>query len=116
MVIAIGQRMAYEAAVNASVDPDLLALYEAGAMKSDPAWFSEHLGISRDAQFQKECDAVDAVYRRLDEHLDNLQIEPYITAPMLSADRWMGIIKAVPEFTGNGEMSFPGAQEFQSKL
>ncbi|PYH31550.1 acyl-CoA oxidase [Aspergillus neoniger CBS 115656] len=116
MVIAIGQRMAYEAAVDASVDPDLLALYEAGAMKSDPAWFSEHLRMSRDAQFQKECDAVDAVYRRLDEHPNNLQIEPYITAPMLSAERWMGIIKAVPEFTGNGEMSFPGAQEFQSKL
>ncbi|PWY71235.1 acyl-CoA oxidase [Aspergillus eucalypticola CBS 122712] len=116
LIIAIGQRMAYEAAVDASVDPDLLALYEAGAMKSDPAWFSEHLGISRDAQFQKECAAADAAYRRLNEHLDNWQIEPYITAPMLSADRWMGMIKAVPEFTGNGEMSFPGAQEFRSKL
>ncbi|OJJ67568.1 hypothetical protein ASPBRDRAFT_660813 [Aspergillus brasiliensis CBS 101740] len=116
MVIAIGQRLAYEAAVDARVDPDLLALYEAGVIKSDAAWYSEHLGINRDAQFQKECDALDAVLPRLDEHLDNLQIEPYCTAPMLSSDRWMGIIKAAPEFTGNAEMSFPGAKEVQSKL
>ncbi|GKZ25449.1 hypothetical protein AbraIFM66951_003314 [Aspergillus brasiliensis] len=116
MVIAIGQRMAYEAAVDARVDPDLLALYEAGVIKSDAAWYSEHLGINTDAQFQKECDALDAVLPRLDEHLDNLQIEPYCTAPMLSSDRWTGIIKAAPEFSGNAEMSFPGAQELQSKL
>ncbi|GKZ86670.1 hypothetical protein AnigIFM56816_002082 [Aspergillus niger] len=116
MVIAIGQRMAYEAAVDAHVDPDLLALYEAGVMKSDAAWYSEHLGINRDAQFQLECNALDAVLRRLDEHLDNLEIEPYCTAPMLSPDRWMQIIKAAPEFTGNVEMGFPGAQELQSKL
>lgn len=95
---------------------NLLALYEAGVMKSDAAWYSEHLGNNRDAQFQLECNALDAVLRRLDEHLDNLEIEPYCTAPMLSPDRWMQIIKAAPEFTGNVEMGFPGAQELQSKL
>ncbi|KAJ5100409.1 acyl-CoA oxidase [Penicillium angulare] len=116
MVIAIGQRMAYEAALNAGVDKDLLALYEAGAIKSDSVWYSEHLGIGRADQSQKECEALDAVLPRLDEHLESLGIEPYCTAPMLSSDRWKGIVDAVPTLTGNGEATFPGAENMDSKL
>ncbi|KAL5359067.1 acyl-CoA oxidase [Aspergillus floccosus] len=103
MVLAIGQRMAYEAALDAGVDGDLLDLYEAGAVKSDPAWYVEKLGISREAQFEMECRAADAVLARLDEHLDSFNIEPYCTAPMLSSDRWEEIVNAAPMFTGNAE-------------
>jgi len=37
MILAIGHRMAYEAAADMGVDPDLLALYEADVVKTDPS-------------------------------------------------------------------------------
>lgn len=113
MVLAIGQRMAYEAALDAGVDGDILGLYEAGAVKSDPAWYVEKLRINREAQFEMECKAADAVLNRLDEHLDSFNIEPYCTAPMLSADRWEGIVNAVPMFTGNAEYDVPKSTEWK---
>ena len=116
MVVAIGQRMAYEAALNAGVDKDLLALYEAGALKSDSVWYSENLGIKTAEQNRKECHALDAVLPRLDEHLESLGMEPYCTAPMLSSDRWQGLLNAVPTYTGNAEARFTGAQVMTSKL
>ncbi|KAJ5874840.1 uncharacterized protein N7529_003270 [Penicillium soppii] len=39
-------RMAYEAAVNMGIDFDLLALYEAGLVKTDSSWYVEHLGLN----------------------------------------------------------------------
>lgn len=47
MLLAIGQRMAYEAAVDADVDPNFLALYEAGAVRNDSSWYVEQLRLSR---------------------------------------------------------------------
>lgn len=116
MVVTIGQRMAYEAALNAGVDKDLLALYEVGAIKSDSVWYSENMNIGRVEQSRNECQALDAVLPRLDEHLESLGIEPYCTAPMLSSDRWQGLVSAVPTYTGNADTRFTGAQMMTSKL
>ncbi|PWY70922.1 acyl-CoA oxidase [Aspergillus heteromorphus CBS 117.55] len=102
MVLAIGQRMVYEAAVERGVDRDLLALYEAGAVKSDSSWYVEQLGLSRAAQFDRERQACDAVMAQLDRHLDGLDIEPYCTAPMLSASRWDRFLNSAPLYTGLG--------------
>ncbi|KAL4895629.1 hypothetical protein BDV59DRAFT_211270 [Aspergillus ambiguus] len=113
MVLAIGQRMAYEAAVDAGVDRDLLALYEAGAVKYDSAWYVEKLGIARAAQFEMECKASDAVLGRLDEHLDSFDIEPFCTAPMLSSDRFDGLIGAIPMFTGSAEYDILQASQWK---
>ncbi|KAF9056772.1 hypothetical protein BDP27DRAFT_1373213 [Rhodocollybia butyracea] len=39
LVDAIGHRMAYDAAVEANLSPDIIALYEIGAIKNDASWF-----------------------------------------------------------------------------
>lgn len=89
IILAIGHRMAYEAAVDEGVDSDLLALYEAGVVKTDSSWYVENLGLSRADQFEMECNAADALLPRLGELLDGLDtMEPYITAPILTAKRW----------------------------
>ncbi|KAF4770912.1 hypothetical protein HAV15_012572 [Penicillium sp. str.  len=89
IVLAIGHRMGYEAAVDGGVDSDLLALYEAGVVKTDSSWYVENLGLSRADQFEMECNAADALLPRLGELLDGLDaMEPYITAPILNAKRW----------------------------
>ncbi|OQD99089.1 hypothetical protein PENSOL_c007G03857 [Penicillium solitum] len=89
IVLAIGHRMAYEAAVDGGVDSDLLALYEAGVVKTDSSWYVENLGLNRADQFEMECNAADSLLPRLGELLDGLDaMEPYITAPILTAKRW----------------------------
>lgn len=81
--------MAYEAAVDKAVNSDLLALYEAGVVKTDSSWYVENLGLSRADQFEMECNAADALLPWLGELLDGLDmVEPYITAPILIAKWW----------------------------
>ncbi|CAI7666255.1 unnamed protein product [Penicillium discolor] len=85
----MGHRMAYEAAVDGRVDSDLLALYEAGVVKTDSSWYVENLGLNRADQFEMEYNAAGALMPRLGELLDGLDaMGPYITAPILTAKRW----------------------------
>ncbi|CAG7972795.1 unnamed protein product, partial [Penicillium nalgiovense] len=72
LILAIGHRMAYEAAVDMGVDPDLLALYEAGVVKTDSSWYVENLGLSRTDQFEMECKTADDLVPRVGELLDRL--------------------------------------------
>lgn len=93
--------MAYKATMDAKVDPTLSALYEVEAAESDSSRHVQHLGLSREALYGVECETLNAALPRLDEHLSDLDIDPYCTAPMLSADKWSGIMNAVPKFEGN---------------
>ncbi|GKZ38510.1 hypothetical protein AbraIFM66950_010760 [Aspergillus brasiliensis] len=113
MLLAIGQRMAHEAAVDAGVDADLLALYEAGAVRSDSSWYVEQLGLSRASQYDMECRACDSVVSQLDRRLDELGIEPYCTAPMLSPSRWQSFLDTCPIFTGDAvlDLNIGGSRE-----
>ncbi|OJJ77873.1 hypothetical protein ASPBRDRAFT_167151 [Aspergillus brasiliensis CBS 101740] len=113
MLLAIGQRMAHEAAVDAGVDADLLALYEAGAVRSDSSWYVEQLGLSRASQYDMECRACDSVVSQLDRRLDELGIEPYCTAPMLSPSRWESFLDTCPIFTGDAvlDLNIGGSRE-----
>ncbi|KAE8334554.1 hypothetical protein BDV24DRAFT_156765 [Aspergillus arachidicola] len=106
MVVAIGLRMAYEAAIDKGVDRDLLALYEAGAIKCHSAWFVERLQLSRAAQFDMECKAANAALSRFDEPLHGLEIEPYCTAPILSSSEWERFICALPTFRSDTAVGF----------
>ena len=89
---AIGHRMAYDAAVEASVDPALIDIYVASAILTDPAWYSEandpavHLPRSR--QLEMQLDACTKGVARLEEWLDKLDVEPYILAPIVSDEKW----------------------------
>lgn len=88
LVEAIGHRMAYEAAVAAGVDADLLALYEAGVIMQDSSWYVEHAGLTRGELFDRESRALDAVLPRLEEMLDATGAEEYVDAPILSQEAW----------------------------
>ncbi|OGE51120.1 hypothetical protein PENARI_c014G09435 [Penicillium arizonense] len=85
----------------AKVDPTLSALYEVGAAKSDSSGHVQNLGLSREALYGVECETLNAALPRLDERLSDLDIDPYCTAPILSPDKWSGIMNAVPTFEGN---------------
>ncbi|PYH37404.1 acyl-CoA oxidase [Aspergillus neoniger CBS 115656] len=116
MLLAIGQRMAYEAAVDAGVDPNFLALYEAGAVRNDSSWYVEQLRLSRASQYDMECQACDSVMSQLDRHLDELGIEPYCTAPMLSPARWETFINTCPIYTEDAVPSLDYGGSRESRL
>jgi acyl-CoA oxidase len=103
IVQGIGHRMMYETALEAGVDPDLLALYEAGAVKENLDWYTEK-GLLTRSQFRAmENKALDALEPRLDELLDQLNMEPYVTAPITKKSLFDEFVEGLPKFTGSAE-------------
>lgn len=91
--------MAYEAALDASLDPSLLALFEAEMIQTDAGWYIERLGLSRSTQAKMEDRAIDALLPRIEELVDQHKaIEPYLTAPMVSSSRWDAFWASLPTF------------------
>jgi hypothetical protein len=88
LIEAIGHRMAYEAAVAAGVDTDLLALFEAGCILQDSSWYVQHAGLSRGEQYEHESKALNAVLPRLESLLEGTGAEEYVDAPILSQTAW----------------------------
>lgn len=78
LIESIGHRMAYEAAVKARVNPDLLALYVAGVVKHD----------SR------------AALPKLEEFLEATGARPYCIAPIVSDESWARFVENLPHFGG----------------
>ncbi|PWY90684.1 acyl-CoA dehydrogenase NM domain-like protein [Aspergillus heteromorphus CBS 117.55] len=91
LVEAIGYRMAVEAAIDVNIDPRLLALYESGIVKEDPAWFAEQGGLTRQEQREMEALAADAVLPDLAQLVQDTGAQPYSTAPMASRSAWGGL-------------------------
>ncbi|KAH9918440.1 acyl-CoA dehydrogenase NM domain-like protein [Fomitopsis serialis] len=109
LVQAIGHRMAYDAAVSAGVDICLIDLYVASCVKIDAAWYVEKLGMSRAEQRAMENDAVDAVFPQLQELLERMDIEPYISAPMISDEKWSHYMSTLPTFGDTETLVHAGA-------
>jgi len=84
--------MAYDAAIEASVDPALIDIYLSSVILSDPAWYSESddpaVHLSRSEQLEMQLDACTKGVVRLEEWLDKLEVEPYVLAPIVSEERW----------------------------
>ncbi|KAJ6501020.1 hypothetical protein C8R47DRAFT_970613, partial [Mycena vitilis] len=96
LVIAIGQRMAYEAAIDAHVEPELVAVYEASAVLQDLARYVEHGLTTRATAMAKEVDALTSAFGILDQVLDKNGCEPYIHTPILSSSAWANWIATLP--------------------
>ncbi|OKL64197.1 hypothetical protein UA08_00272 [Talaromyces atroroseus] len=88
LVEAIGHRTAYEAALDAGIDSDLLTLYEAGVIMQDSGWYVQHVGLTREMQFDRESRALNAVLPRLEGMLDGTGAGEYVDAPILSQGAW----------------------------
>ena len=103
IVEAIGNRMVYEIALEAGVDPDLIALYEVGVVKENLSWYIEHGLLTRAKVREMENSALDAIQPRLSEMLEQLNIAPYIKVPILEGSKWTEFIGGLEDFKGNAE-------------
>ncbi|KAJ7623599.1 acyl-CoA dehydrogenase NM domain-like protein [Roridomyces roridus] len=88
LVLAIGYRMAYEAALDARVDPLLIDLYQAGAILLDLAWYVENGVTSRQAATEAEEVALTLAFPHLDRFMEESGAEPFIHAPIASGAAW----------------------------
>ena len=96
LVLAIGHRIAYDAARAAQVDAPLLDLFEVSAVLQDEAWYVESLGISRAELRRREAHALEAIFPRLEEYLARMDVAPYIIAPIVSDEKWEQFFGALP--------------------
>ncbi|KAI9436921.1 acyl-CoA dehydrogenase NM domain-like protein [Lactarius indigo] len=99
LVLAIGHRIAYDAARAAQVDAPLLDLFEVAAVMQDEAWYVESLGISRAELRRREAHALEAVFARLEEYLVRMDVAPYIVAPIVSDEKWEHFFGTLPTFS-----------------
>ncbi|TFY55180.1 hypothetical protein EVJ58_g8413 [Rhodofomes roseus] len=108
LVQAIGHRMAYDAAVAAGVESGLIDLYVASCIKLDAAWYVEQLGLSRAEQRAMENSAVDAVFPRLQELFERMDVEPYISAPLISDEKWDQYVKSLVTYGDSEVLVYSG--------
>ncbi|KAL4756026.1 putative acyl-CoA oxidase [Aspergillus foveolatus] len=110
LVEAIGHRIAYEAAHEAGVDDDLLALYEATVLLQAQALYIQESGLDVRSEFEKEAVAMDSVLPRLNRLLDATDVGPYCTAAIVSDESWDTFVDGLQAFGGE-ETGFAYTQE-----
>ncbi|EJD50431.1 hypothetical protein AURDEDRAFT_99960 [Auricularia subglabra TFB-10046 SS5] len=113
LVNAIGHRMAYDAAVSARVEPALVSLFEASSIRLNSAAFVE-LGIPRARQREMEATAVDAVYPQLENYLQDMGADDYVSAPLVSLERWQNYVSSLPRWTPIGETGLASPQHLRA--
>ncbi|ESK86756.1 acyl- oxidase [Moniliophthora roreri MCA 2997] len=95
LMVAIGLRLAYESALAANVDRRILDLFVASVMKLDSAWYSESVGIARRDQQRMEVDCATALLPELESLLARLDVQDYITAPIVSDQSWDAFVDSL---------------------
>lgn len=101
IVQCIGHRMMYESAQAAGVDADLLALYEIGAVKANLDWYIENGLYTRKSFAAAENKAIDKLEPRLGELLDQMCMEPYVTAPIVEEASFQRFVDSLPSYAGD---------------
>ncbi|KAG2049698.1 acyl-CoA dehydrogenase NM domain-like protein [Suillus hirtellus] len=99
MVESMGHRMAYDAAVDQGVSQCLVDLYLINATKTDAAWYVEHGVFTRRAIVHMEDAALSAALPRLEEWLTAMEVEPYVSSPIISDKRWEEFRKTLPVYS-----------------
>ncbi|TFK37092.1 acyl-CoA oxidase [Crucibulum laeve] len=113
VIEAIGHALAYSAAVEAGLPKPILDVYECAVIRQDSAWYSEQGGISRITQRIREDTAVSSMLPRLASFLAELDIDKYVTAPIVSDASWKTYLAALPVYTGT---AIPEVDQFQAML
>lgn len=106
---AIGHAMAYSAAKAAGLPQTILDVYECAVIRLDSAWYCEN-GLSRMNQRLREDSAVSTAMPHLSSYLDDLGIEDYVSAPILSDSAWKEYLAILPAFTGHAASRLPHSQ------
>ncbi|KAH8999690.1 hypothetical protein EDB86DRAFT_3075757 [Lactarius hatsudake] len=107
-VIALGHACAYSAAQRAGVPQVLLDLYECAAIRGDPTWFSENVGLTRAEQRTKEGTALRAAAPDIEKHLEDLNVGYAVRASIVSDAAWLGQVERMPKYKGNAQSGIPG--------
>jgi hypothetical protein len=97
--------MAYEAAHEACVAEDVLALYESCVLLNLPAWYVGKVGLNIQSRFDKEVKAMDSMALRLDTLLDATGAEKYCTAPIVDDGSWGAFVDSLRAYDGEGNAS-----------
>lgn len=99
---AVGHRMAYDAAIEASVDPTLIDIYLSSVILSDSVWYSETqdpgVRLSSSEQLEMQLHACTRGVARLEEWLEKLEVEPYVLAPIVSEEKWVAYEQTLETF------------------
>ncbi|EGN94823.1 hypothetical protein SERLA73DRAFT_62084 [Serpula lacrymans var. lacrymans S7.3] len=103
LVEAIGHRMAYDAAVKEGVPSYISNLYIASVVKLDSSWYVQHAGLTRQMQVAMEEAAVSAAYPCLQGMLDQIDVDPYITAPIVSDRQWSEFVDSLDTIGGGND-------------
>ncbi|KAG1867589.1 acyl-CoA dehydrogenase NM domain-like protein [Suillus tomentosus] len=99
MVESMGHRMAYDAAVDQGVSQCLVDLYLINAVKTDAAWYVENGVFTRKAIMDTEEVALTAALPRLEELLAAMEVEPYVTSPIISDKCWEEFTETLPVYS-----------------
>ncbi|KAI0666662.1 acyl-CoA dehydrogenase NM domain-like protein [Trametes maxima] len=105
MMEAIGHRMAYDAAIQQGVRPALVDLFVANAVALDAAWYAEHADLSRSQQQAMSMCAMDAVLPMLDDVVKEMDVFAYVTAPIMSEERWSEFVDGLKTFAGDARVT-----------
>ncbi|TFK45974.1 acyl-CoA dehydrogenase NM domain-like protein [Heliocybe sulcata] len=97
---AIGHRLAIDSATEKGIDARIVKCYLASVMSLDEAWYVEREGFSRSVLKAALLDAATSLYPDMDHLLSTLQADLYVTAPIVSDDRWRAYTEALPSFRG----------------
>lgn len=106
LVEAIGHRMAYESALDAGVPQCLIDLYEISVIKLDSIWYSENAGMTRETIRKREEEAYTAVLPRLEEFLDEMDMDAFTDAPIVSDEKWRAFTRGLKTFTSDSSVGF----------
>lgn len=110
VVEAIGHALAYSAAAEARLPQPILDVYECAVIRQDPAWYSERGGITRMEQRSREDAAVSSMLPHLGSYLSKLDIEKYVSAPIVSDAAWKTYLADLPVFTGTAMVDISRTQ------
>ena len=103
--------MAYDIAIEASVDPTLINIYLTSVILSDSTWYSETsdpaVRLSGSEQLEMQLDACTRGVARLEEWLVKLEVESYVLAPIVSEEKWDTYEQTLEGF---GEPQDPGIE------
>ncbi|KAF9465926.1 acyl-CoA oxidase [Collybia nuda] len=113
VVEAMGHALAYSAALKANLPQPILDVYECAVIRQDSAWYSEKGGISRMNQRLREDAAVTSMLPHLASFLSQLDIDKYISAPIVSDASWKAYLAALPVHTGS---AIPDVEFLQAML
>jgi hypothetical protein len=97
----MGHALAYSAGLKSGLPKPILDVYECAVIRRDPAWYSENAGLTRILQRIREDEAITSTLPYLDTYLNDLAIEEYVSAPIVSDEAWKEYHDAMPVFTGN---------------